>query len=219
MKLWSRLALVFAAVVFAVGWSTPRSNAAVEMSSGFRQVVPNGSIDDCINKAKTALNNSLQNAFATSQDNWQWLAYGPNDSTGHPTAAASIQCYRVGSGYVVTINCAVERAPNPYTADDLCHRLGATFTGKTATDLATPTPVPTGCTTQTLAGTWTWSDKNNAVFTFNADGSLTDNEGVSGNWNLSGNTVTLTYYGTKTATLSSDGKRISGPDRNFVRKC
>ena len=55
-------------------------------------------------------------------------------------------------------------------------------------------------------------------FVFTLDGQLTDPQGVSGNWNLDGNTVTLTYYGTSTLKLSPDGKQITG-SKSFTRVC
>jgi hypothetical protein len=51
------------------------------------------------------------------------------------------------------------------------------------------------------------------------NGDLTDNEGVSGNWGLVGSTVTLTYYGNHTLTLSPDGKHARGGGYNLTRKC
>jgi hypothetical protein len=51
------------------------------------------------------------------------------------------------------------------------------------------------------------------------NGDVTDNQGVSGNWGLVGNTVTLTYYGNHTLTLSPDGKHMSGGGYNLTRKC
>jgi hypothetical protein len=213
-----RLELVAVLAALAIGLSTAASPAALIMSTGQRFVIQNAPVSECSSKAKTALNAELQTAGETSAGTGQWIAYGPVDSSGHASAAAAIHCFPVGNGYVVTFTCAVEQPPNPYDADDLCTRLGAGFKGKPITPLATPTPVPTGCSTTNLVGTWLLNGDANTKFNFTLEGGLTDNEGVSGNWNLSGNTVTLTYYGTSTLKLSPDGKKISG-SKNFTRVC
>ncbi|MEO6835447.1 MAG: hypothetical protein ABI231_06015 [Candidatus Tumulicola sp.] len=198
--------------------STAAAPAALVMSTGQRFVVPSAPPTECSAKAKTALNSQLQTAGETSPGTGQWIAYGPVDSSGHASAAAAIHCFPVGSGYVVTFTCAVEEPPNPYDADDLCTRLGASFKGKVTAPLATPTPVPTGCSTTNLVGTWLLNGDSATKFAFGLDGSVTDNQGVSGNWGLVGNTVTLTYYGTSTLKLSADGKRLTGP-KSFTRVC
>jgi hypothetical protein len=220
-----RLSLAAAALALAVSVTSAAAPAAIDMSTGLRYVVANAPIGECGTKAKTALSTELVNPFeAPPEGSGQWLAYGPLDSTGHSTAAAAIHCYPVGKGYVVTFTCAVELPGNPYAADDLCLRLGAVFQGKAATPLPSPTPVavPTGCSTVNLVGVWTWNDKPNMTLTMDAQGGLIDSDGVSGNWNLSGHTVTLTYYGTQTITLSADGKHLNAPRgvaRNFTRHC
>jgi hypothetical protein len=198
--------------------STASAPAALVMSTGLRYVVTSAPPTECSAKAKTALNAQLQNAGETSEGTGMWFAYSPTDSDGHASAAATIHCFPVGSGYVVTFTCAVEQPPNPYAADDLCTRLGASFKGKTTAPLATPTPVPTGCSTTNLVGTWLLNGDPKAKFVFELNGDLTDNQGVSGNWGLSGNTATLTYYGTSTLKLSSDGKHLTGP-KSFTRVC
>jgi hypothetical protein len=198
--------------------STAAAPAALVMSTGLRYVVTSAPSTECSSKAKAALNSQLQTAGETAEGTGIWIAYGPVDSSGHASASAAIHCFPVGSGYVVTFTCAVEQPPNPYDADDLCTRLGASFKGKATAPLATPTPVPTGCSTTNLVGSWLLNDDPKQKFVFDLDGGLTDNQGVSGNWGLSGSTVTLTYYGTTTLTLSSDGKRLTGP-KSFTRVC
>ena len=98
---------------------------------------------------------------------------------------------------------------------DIAHN----FSGKTETTLATPTPLPTGCSLTNLVGTWVSDNDSKVVLTMDTDGNVTDNEGVSGNWYLVGTTVTLTYYGTKSMKLSADGKHISGSGASYTRKC
>ncbi len=194
--------------------------AALEMATGIRYVIPNASPAVCGAKAKTALNAYLQNATESSQGSGEWTASGPIGSTGSPTAAATVHCYPVGKGYVVTFTCAVEVPGNPYAAAPLCLDIAHNFSGKPVTALAaapTPTPVPTCGSATNLVGTWVAN--GGPTFKMDVNGDLTDQDGTSGNWALSGNTVTLTYYGNHTLTLSSDGKRISGRDYNLNRKC
>ena len=85
--------------------------------------------------------------------------------------------------------------------------------------MPTATPVPTGCATTNLVGTWVSDSDSKTTLTMDLRRGLIDNDGVSGNWNLDGTTVTLTYYGAHTLTLSSDGKHIHGGNYNFTRRC
>jgi hypothetical protein len=217
----TRIALF--AVVCSLGFSfaTAPALAGLTMSTGLRIVVDTAPPDECSTKAKTALTSELASNFEAGAGTGQWLGYGPLDNAGHPTAAAAIHCYPVGKGYVVTFTCATEVPPNPYGSDDLCNRLGAVFQGKgtTAAALATPTPVPTGCALNNLVGTWVSNDNSKDTLTMDANGGLTDQDGVVGSWALSGSTATITHYGQKTATLSSDGKHLSGGGLSYTRKC
>jgi hypothetical protein len=222
IELASRFALFAVALTLAFGWSAAAAPAAVEMSTGLRHIEASAPLSDCSVKAKNALNSNLQNAFETSPDSGMWLAYGAADASGHASAAAAIHCFPVGKGYVVTFTCSVELPPSLFSASDLCLKINATFLGKVAAALPTPTPVPTGCSTVNLVGTWIATDKDGALFVFDANGGLMDNQGVSGNWALNGNSVSLVYYGTNTLTLSADGKKLSAPrgvPLNFTRKC
>jgi hypothetical protein len=193
--------------------------AAVEMSTGIRYVIPSGSADDCSAKAKTALTAYLQNVTEQSTGGGEWVATGPLGVTGPSTAAAVVRCNAVGKGYVVTFTCVVQIPGNPYPADALCLDIAHNFSGKPVKPLPSPTPIPTGCTTASLVGTWTADDKPGLTLQMDVNGGLTDSDGVSGNWGLYGNTVTLTYYGTHTMTITPDGKRIHGGGYAFTRKC
>jgi hypothetical protein len=221
-KLGYRLAVFAAALTLGMAYTTIAAPAALEMSTGLRHVVASGPFSECETNSKTALNASLTNAGETAEGSGQWLAYGPFDAEGRASAAAAIHCYPVGNGYVVTFTCATDVPPSTFSASDLCNRLYASFTGKAVTPLATPTPVPTGCALTNLVGTWNWDDNPGKTFTFDADGGLVGSDGVSGSWALSGSTVTMTYYGSQTLTLSADGKKLAAPrgvPRNFTRKC
>jgi hypothetical protein len=193
--------------------------AAVEMSTGIRYVIPSGSADDCSAKAKAALAAYLGSPTEQVSGGGEWIATGPLGVTGPSTAAAVVRCFPVGKGYVVTFTCVVQIPGNPYAADALCLDVAHNFSGKPVKPLPTPPPIPTGCTTASLIGTWLSDDKPGLTLQMDVNGGLTDTDGVSGNWGLYGNTVTLTYYGTHTMTLSSDGKHIRGGGYNFTRKC
>jgi hypothetical protein len=195
------------------------ASAGVDMSVGIRYVINPGTLDQCSAKAKTALDAYLQNATEKSPGSGEWQAYGAPNKSGQTTAAAIVRCNAVGQGYVVTFTCAVESPGSAYAADDLCRDIAHNFSGKAVQTLATPTPVPTGCALTNLVGTWVSDSDSKVVLTMDTDGNLTDNEGVSGNWYLVGNTVTLTYYGQKTLKLSADGKHISGSGASYTRKC
>jgi len=207
--------IALAALVFAI--AAP-ARAGVDMNTGIRYVYNLGSIADCGVKAKAALNAYLQNATEKTPGSGEWLAYA-KPTNGQNTAAAVIQCGTAGKGYFVTFTCAVQKPGNSFDADALCLNIAHNFSGKTVTTLATPTPVPSGCSTTNLVGTWVSDSNSKLVLTMDTEGGLSDPDGVSGNWYLVGTTVTLTYYGNKTLTLSADGKHMSGSGASYTRKC
>lgn len=211
--------LIASAFVAAAGLCFSVAPAAVEMSTGIRYVIPAGSADDCSAKAKTALNAYLQNATEQVSGSGEWIASGPQGVTGPSTASAVVRCFPVGKGYVVTFTCVVQIPGNPYPADALCLDVAHNFSGKPVKPLPSPTPLPTGCTTANLVGTWAADDKPTLTLQMDVNGGVTDSDGVSGNWGLYGNTVTLTYYGTHTMTITADGKHIHGGGYSFTRKC
>ena len=209
-------AAVLVALVAAV--AVP-ARAGVQMSTGIRYVYEGATLDSCNTKAQTALNAYLQNATEKSPGGGQWQAYAKPAANGQTTAGAIVQCTATPKGFVVTFTCAVEQPGNAFDADSLCLDIAHNFSGKTVTTLATPTPVPTGCSTTNLVGTWVSDNDSKVVLKMDTDGNLTDQDGVSGNWYLVGKTVTLTYYGNKTMTLSDDGKHITGSGASYTRKC
>lgn len=216
-----RLVFFAAAMSLSVLWSGARAPAAVEMSTGIRHVSEEGSSAECSAKARAALNAFLSGATESSPSSGEWLASAQNALAGAVTASATVRCYPLAKGYVVTFTCAVQLPENPYGADALCLDIAHKFYGGALTALApmpTPTPVPTGCSTVNLVGTWI-ADQSDLTLTADLSGNITDNQGVSGNWGLKGTTVTLTYYGEHTLTLTSDGKHMRGGGYNFTRKC
>ncbi|HEY1656379.1 MAG TPA: hypothetical protein VGF86_14845 [Candidatus Tumulicola sp.] len=116
----------------AVALSGAAASADLQTVVGARVVVPNEPVSSCGAKAKTALNSVLQNAIESEDGSGEWLAYGALDSAGHASAAASIHCYPVDTGYVVTFACAAQVPPNPDTATGLCAKLVAAFPGAKA---------------------------------------------------------------------------------------
>jgi hypothetical protein len=195
------------------------ANAGVDMSTGIRYVYDGGTLADCSSKAKAALNAYLQNATEKTPGSGEWQAYAKANASGQATAGAIVQCAVAGKGFVVTFTCAVQSPGNSYNADDLCHNIAHNFSGKSVTVLATPTPMPSGCSTTNLVGTWVSDNDSKLVLKMDTEGNLSDPDGVSGNWYLVGKTVTLTYYGNKTLTLAPDGKHMSGSGASYTRKC
>ncbi len=196
--------------------------AAVDLSTGIRYVIPTGTLDECGTKAQAALNKYLQNPKESAAGSHEYVATGPIGGTGQSAGAAAgtVHCFPAGKGYAVTFTCAVETPNNPYDASTLCLDLAHNFSGKEQKPLPTPTPVvaPTGCNTQSLAGTWQSDSDPKLSMKMDPSGNIDASDGVSGNWALSGLTATITYYGNHTEKLSSDGKHLSG-QYNLTRKC
>lgn len=211
MKSLRRATVAVACLALAVLVTNSVARAKVEVSTGIRYVIANAPPEECGNKAKTALSAYLQNPTESATGSGDWTASGPNGAA-KPTAMAAVRCYPVGKGYEVTFTCAIQAPENPYSADDLCKNIAHNFSGKAVTVLATAAPPEKGCTAKNLAGVWT---SGNTKLTFNADGTLTDQDGVSGNWLLYGDTVNLTYYGNKSLKVSPDGKHMG----DFTRNC
>ena len=213
------LAVAISAIMLAAGGIAP---AAVELSTGIRHVSDTGSLDECSAKAKAALSTYLQNVTESTESNGDWIGTAQNPLAGGASADATVRCYALSKGYVVTFICAVQLPENPYGADALCLDIAHKFYGGALAALGampTPTAVPTGCSIANLVGTWVSDDKPGLTLTVDLNGNLTDSEGVSGNWIIKGDSVTLTYYGEHTLTLSSDGKHMRGGGYSFTRKC
>jgi hypothetical protein len=214
-----RYGLVSAFLITAVLASIAVAHAGVAMSTGIRYVYNGGGMDVCSTKAKAAMAAYLTNVTEKTAGSGEFEGYGKPDSNGQTTAAATVRCAPVGNGFVVTFTCAVQQPGSAFDADSLCLNIAHNFSGKTETALATPTPLPSGCSTTNLVGTWVSDGDAKLILTMDVNGGLTDPDGVSGNWYLVDKTVTLTYYGNKTMTLSADGKHISGSGAAYTRKC
>ncbi len=216
-----RAAMAGASLCVAVAFGVP-APAAIEMSVGIRHVSPDGSAQECSTKAKAALSSFLQGATESSPGSGEWIATAQNPQARAVTAAATVRCYALAQGYVVTFTCAVQLPENPFGSDALCLNVAHKFYGGAITALGampTPTPVPTGCTTVNLVGTWVADDKPGLTLKAELNGDMTDSDGVSGNWIIKGTTVVLTYYGEHTLTMSSDGKHMRGGGYSFTRRC
>lgn len=215
------LPLLFA-IVAAATLIPAAAPARVELSAGIRYVSQTGTLDDCSAKAKAAIEAYLPGATESSPGSGEWISIGQNLAIGAPSVAATVRCFGLAKGYVVTFSCAAQLPANPYGAGPLCLNIAHKFYGGALTPLAampTATPVPTGCATNNLVGSWVSDSDSKQTLTMDLNGGLTDSDGVSGNWNLDGTTVTLTYYGTHTLTLSGDGKHLHGSGYNFTRRC
>jgi hypothetical protein len=213
---------LFAIAIFVGSQSQTAAVASVDLSSGIRYVSDSGTLSDCSAKAKAALETYLPGATESSPGSGEWSAMGQNIATGAASSGAAVRCYPLPKGYVVTFICAVQLPANPYPAHALCLNIAHKFYGGAITPLAampTATPVPTGCATTNLVGSWVSDNDPKLTFNMQLNGDLTDNQGVSGNWIIDGETVTLTYYGNHTLKLSPDGKHLSGPGYNLTRKC
>ncbi len=222
MESLRRAALALAGLTVATIWCGSSAPASVDLSVGIRHVSPDGSLTDCGAKAKSSLDAFLQDAAESNPGSGDWIAHSAVGLAGAPTATAVVRCYALPKGYVVTFTCAVQLPDNPYGATDLCLNVAHKFYGGAIKELAampTPTPVPTGCATTNLVGTWVSDSDSKKTFTMELNGDLTDSDGVSGNWGIKGNTVTLTYYGNHTLTLSADGKHLTGGGYSLTRKC
>ncbi|HEY1976666.1 MAG TPA: hypothetical protein VGG89_08980 [Candidatus Baltobacteraceae bacterium] len=212
----SSTAILFA--VLAICVAIP-ARAGVDLNTGIRYVYEGMTVDQCGAKAKTALESYLGSATEKSPGSGDWQAYSKPNASGQNTAGAMVICTAVGKSIVATFTCAVQSPGSAFDAGSLCLNIAHNFSGKTVTALATPTPPPTGCATTNLVGTWVSDSDSKVVLKMDTDGNLSDPDGVSGNWYLVGNTVTLTYYGNKTLKLSADGKHMSGSGASYTRKC
>lgn len=132
-----RFALCAVSLASSVVLTCASASANLDMVAGAHSVVANKPLTDCTTNAKNALNSVLQNAFEAGDGTGQWLGYGKPDSSGKSTAAAAIHCFKVDTGYSVTITCAAEVPPNPDTASSLCDKLAAAF-GLAKTSMVAP---------------------------------------------------------------------------------
>ncbi len=209
-----RFLAAFAVAVLALSGA---AHAELQMTSGIRYVEPNEPLATCNTKAQEALSTYLSNVAETAANSGVWTANGPQGTTAN-TATAVVRCVPYQKGYSAMFVCAIQAPPNPYTAEILCLDVAHKFSGQQVYPLPTPTPPPSGCTTTNLLGTWTNDNDSTKVITMTADGGLTDQDGVSGNWALNGDKASIAYYGLHTLTLSKDGKHLSG-DLHLTRKC
>lgn len=209
-----RFVAAFCIAVLAVAGA---ANAKLEMTSGIRYVEPNEPLATCNTKAQDALATYLSNVGETTPTSGVWTGNGPK-GTSDDTASAVVRCVPYQNGYAVMFTCAIQTPPNPYTAEILCLDIAHKFAGKDVYALPTPTPPPSGCTTTNLLGTWINDNDPSKILKMGVDGSITDQDGVSGNWALDGMKASMSYYGLHTLTLSGDGKHLSG-DLHLTRKC
>lgn len=130
-----RLGLLAVAVALDVIICTAPAPAAIDIAIGDQRVVQNQPVSDCNTRAQAALQKTLQAPFEAGHGTGEWLAYTPVEAPATPPAAASIHCFLLGNGYLVTFECAVELPPNPTPASDLCTKLEAAFDSSQAANL------------------------------------------------------------------------------------
>lgn len=204
-------ALALAALTVA---TSAGARSSIEMTTGIRYVYDTGTAQECGAKAKAALNFFLQDATETPDGSGDWTASGPG-----LTSAAVVHCLALPKGYAVTFTCAIQAPGSFYHAADLCLDVAHQFAGKPTVPLATPTPMPTGCSTINLVGTWVSDHRDGPTLKMDVNGSLISDDGVSGSWYLNGTTATITYYGDHVTTLSADGKHLDGDGYHLTRQC
>ena len=128
----NRLLVLAVGVALAVGASTTRAPAALDVYVGARKVVKGQPVSACNAGAATALNAVLQNATEMGTgDTGEWKALGAPDSSGNSFAAAAIHCYPLDDGYLVTFTCAAQVPPNADSASAICDKVTAAFPGVT----------------------------------------------------------------------------------------
>ncbi|MBV8148564.1 MAG: hypothetical protein JO092_05710 [Candidatus Eremiobacteraeota bacterium] len=107
--------------------------AAIDMAIGDQRVVTTQPISDCTTRAENALRTLLQ-APSTGGGGTEFMALAPVQAPATPPRAASIHCFPLDKGYLVTFECAVEIPPNPTPASDLCTKLVAAFDASQSAD-------------------------------------------------------------------------------------
>ena len=122
-----RLGLFAVALAIDCVFTAMPAPAAIDMAIGDSRVVANQPLSDCNTRAQNALRSVLQAPSEAGQGTGEWAAYAPVQAPATPPAAASIHCFPLGGGYLVTFECAVELPPNPTPASDLCTKLVAAF--------------------------------------------------------------------------------------------
>ena len=100
--------------------------AAIDLAIGDQRIVQNQPLSDCTTRAENALRTLLQ-APSVAGGGSELMALAPVQAPATPPRAASIHCFPLDKGYLVTFECAVEIPPNPTPASDLCTKLVAAF--------------------------------------------------------------------------------------------
>jgi hypothetical protein len=112
--------------------------AAIDMAIGDRRVVQNQPLSDCTTRAENALRTLLQTP-SEGGGGTELMALAPVEAPATPPRAASIHCFPLNNGYLVTFECAVEIPPNPTSASDFCAKVVAAFDAGKSADLGSRT--------------------------------------------------------------------------------
>ena len=70
----------------------------------------------------------MPGATESSPGSGEWFAMGQNIATGAASSGATVRCYPLAKGYVVTFVCAVQLPANPFGANALCWTSHTKFT-------------------------------------------------------------------------------------------
>jgi hypothetical protein len=121
--------------------------AAINMAIGPQRTVPNAPVTDCDARAQSALTSVLQTPFEAGQGTGEWLAYAQVEAPATPPQAASIHCFPIDNGYLVTFECAVVLPDSSVSADDFCTKVSAAFDASSPAPSAAPSVAPSASPT------------------------------------------------------------------------
>jgi len=125
------------ALALSIAASAAPAPAAIDMAMGDKRTVPNAPLSDCNARAQAALTATLQRPDEIGDGTGEWRALTKVEAPATPPEAASIHCYPVDNGYLVTFECAVEIPPSTMSASDLCTKLMGAFDAKQSAQTGT----------------------------------------------------------------------------------
>jgi hypothetical protein len=127
-----RATLFAVGLTAAIGFLPAKAPAALDMALGERQVVKDQPISACNAGARSALTALFAYAQELGSGTGEWIAYGKPDTANGSTTVASVHCYPLDPGFVVTFTCAAQVPPSTDSASAICTKLGAAFNTKAA---------------------------------------------------------------------------------------
>jgi hypothetical protein len=121
-----RPALFAVALALSLAVCVGRATAAIDVAIGDQRVVQTSPLSDCTARAQHALQTLLQ-APSVGGGGTEFMALAPVTPPATPPTAASIHCFPLDKGYLVTFECAVEIPPSTTSASDFCTKVEAAF--------------------------------------------------------------------------------------------